>query len=417
MIRLLAMLARVQPGDLLTDRSAHADTHAERSENARRKCARQRHRDKHRDRLHSELAHAAARKQAIGTGGIHRLAREHAGEQRADDAGHAMAGKHVERVVHQRARAELHGGIARHRTQHPDRQRGARAHESRSRRDGHEPDHRPGRRTNGRRATSARDVDEYPRGESGRGRNMCRRKGHGGHVRCREGRPGVETEPAKPEQPGAEEREGHAVRHERRASNHSATSEQERRDKCRSAGAHVHDSSPGKVQGAEPAQPAAVAPYPVRERIVHECRPGEPEEQIRGEAHPLDDGARNQRNGDHREHRLKQREGDMRDRRGVRRIRRGTNARKAPPRQAAECGVARCEGERIADDHPLHGDDAEWSERHHHAVERVLAAHEPTIKEREARHHQHHEGGGHQHPCGITRRDGNGIHASALQDL
>ena len=55
--------------------------------------------------------------------------------------------------------------------------------------------------------------------------------------------------------------------------------------------------------------------------------------------------------------------------------------------------------------------DAERGEAHHQRVERVLAANEPAVEEREPRHHEHHERGGDQHPRGVARGDVGGVHA------
>ena len=56
------------------------------------------------------------------------------------------------------------------------------------------------------------------------------------------------------------------------------------------------------------------------------------------------------------------------------------------------------EGERVADDDPLHADEAERDHGVHHRAEDVFATGHTAIKQREARHHEHHECGGDEHP-------------------
>ena len=77
----------------------------------------------------------------------------------------------------------------------------------------------------------------------------------------------------------------------------------ERRHQRRGAGVHVHDGAAGEVPGAHVRQPAA-APDPVRERRVDDHRPERDERDVGGEAHPLDDGARDQRRRDDAERAL-----------------------------------------------------------------------------------------------------------------
>ena len=56
------------------------------------------------------------------------------------------------------------------------------------------------------------------------------------------------------------------------------------------------------------------------------------------------------------------------------------------------------EGERVADDDPLHADEAERDHRVHHRAEDVFATGHTAIKQREARHHEHHECRSDEHP-------------------
>ena len=62
--------------------------------------------------LHAELRRIAGEK-SVRAGRIHRLRREHARQQRAEDAGNAVTGEDVERVVDARVRTHLHRDVAR----------------------------------------------------------------------------------------------------------------------------------------------------------------------------------------------------------------------------------------------------------------------------------------------------------------
>ena len=88
----------------------------------------------------------------------------------------------------------------------------------------------------------------------------------------RERAAGVEAEPAEPQQPGAEQRERHVVRQQRRARIVAALADDDRGDERGDAGVHVNDGSAGEVERAHVGEPAA-APHPVRDRRVDERAP------------------------------------------------------------------------------------------------------------------------------------------------
>ena len=79
------------------------------------------------------------------------------------------------------------------------------------------------------------------------------------------------------------------------------------------AGVHVHDRAAGEVERAHVGEPAA-APDPVAERAVDQERPQRDEHDVGGEAHPLDDGAGDERRRDDRERALEAHEQQVRDR-------------------------------------------------------------------------------------------------------
>ena len=226
----------------------------------------------------------------------------------------------------------------------------------------------------------------------------------------RERRTGVEAEPPEPEHPRAKQRERHIVRHGRHAFEVASRAEHLGQHQRRDPGADMHDRATGEIQRAQGTQPAAVAPDPVCKGIIDQRGPDQPEREVRHEAHAIDDRAGEERDRDAGEHRLKRRKEQMWQRRRVCRIRNGGHPLKSDKSKAADPVRARTEREAVAEEHPLHCDNGQRPEAHQHGVERALAAHETTVKERQSRHHEQHEGRGNHYPCGITRGDRGRLH-------
>ena len=137
-------------------------------------------------------------------------------------------------------------------------------------------------------------------------------KARAGQLVGRERAAAVEAEPAEPEQPRAEEREGDVVRQDRLAAVVLAGAEHERGDERRDAGVDVHHRAAGEVEHAAAHEPAA-APDPVRHRRVDQQGPERDEGDVGPEPHPLDHGAGDQRGRDDGERALVGHEQDVRD--------------------------------------------------------------------------------------------------------
>ena len=75
-------------------------------------------------------------------------------------------------------------------------------------------------------------------------------------------------------------------------------------NKAGHAGADVHDSSPGKILGAELLNPAAGAPNPVAERGIDDQGPQSDEHHVGAEPHALHQGPGDDGAGDDRESHL-----------------------------------------------------------------------------------------------------------------
>jgi hypothetical protein len=131
-------------------------------------------------------------------------------------------------------------------------------------------------------------------------------------------------------------------------------------------------------------------------RVDHD-RPERRESDPGREAHPLDDGARDERHGDDGEGRLIGEEEEVRNRSP----RFEPDAREPEVVEAAEQRPARGEGQAVAGRGPRQAGGGERSEAHHHRVQGVLRARQAAIEEGEAGGHQQHERGRDQHPGGI----------------
>ena len=140
-----------------------------------------------------------------------------------------------------------------------------RADEARGRGNRDQSDDDRGRRADGGRLAGTRVVEQRPDDE------RSHRREEGGHERqpgdgaCRQSAARVETEPAEPEQTGAQQRERHVVRQQRRAWIVAAFADDNRRDQRRDTGVDVHDRASGEVERTHVGEPAA-APDPVRNR-------------------------------------------------------------------------------------------------------------------------------------------------------
>ena len=66
----------------------------------------------------------------------------------------------------------------------------------------------------------------------------------------------------------------------------------------------------------------------------------------------------------------------------------------------------RAERQAVADEHPLHADQAHDHEALHQDREHVLPAHQPAVEERQPRRHQQHQRGARQHPGRVAGVDG-----------
>ena len=231
------------------------------------------------------------RKQAVAAGGVHEFRGEHAGQQGARDSGHAVAGEHVERVVELRAGPNLDSRIADAGREHTDREPGQRGYVSSGRRDADETDDETGCRADRRDLAGAYQVEPRPSDE---GRGRCGIRVHERERRepvRRECRAGIEAEPAKPEQAGAEQYQRDVVRRNGNTAVIAPWPEEPCGDERGHTGADMDDGAAREVQRTTLQQPPIGAPHPVRQRVVDQRRPEDQEHDVTSEAHPLHDRA------------------------------------------------------------------------------------------------------------------------------
>ncbi len=175
----------------------------------------------------------------------------------------------------------------------------------------------------------------------------------------------------------------------------------QRRDQGRHTGVDVHHSAAGEVEHAASHEPAA-APDPVGHGGVDKQGPKGDKDDVRPEPHPLDHGARDERGGDDGEGGLVGHEEHVRN--GALGL--GAYPIESEVGQAAEQRAALAKGEAVRRNGPGYPDDAQRHEAHHHGVERVLVAHQATVKEGERGGHEQDQRGRDQHPGRIGRNDG-----------
>ena len=167
----------------------------------------------------------------------------------------------------------------------------------------------------------------------------------------------------------------------------------DRRHETRHARQNVHDGTAGEVQCTERLEPTNVAPHPVSHGIVADSRPDEDEDHVGNELHATDDGAGDERRRDDGE-------GTLVGGVCVERIGRRVGGMAASveseygPVERAKAGTdRRTEGEREADEYPLHEDDAHADEGEKELVENVLVVDESTVEEGESWCHQKNQDG------------------------
>ena len=169
----------------------------------------------------------------------------------------------------------------------------------------------------------------------------------------------------------------------------------------------VHHGAAGEIQDAQGAQPAALAPDPVGQGIIHQGHPDEAEEQKRLEAHPFHKGAGDQGRGDHREHHLEGGKEPVGDGLGIVRVGQGPHPvepqKVEPADQPADIGA---EGQGVAVQDPLDPGQGHKDVTQGQGGKQVLPAHHAPVKQGQGRSHQQDQRAAHQQPGGVAGING-----------
>src|SRR5579863_64198 len=214
----------------------------------------------------------------------------------------------------------------------------------------------------------------------------------------------VESEPADPQQTGADNAQHYAVRLHGFMRVALALSEIQRADQRGYAGSNVYHGAAGEVEGGDASaqigvQKTALAPDHVRHREINDERPERRKQDHGAEFHALRVGPGNQRGRDHGEHELIDHVGQMGYGGGIIGVGIGSNAVQERVFQAADERYAFAEDEAVADQSPDHGDQTHQQEAVHHGGEHVLAPDEAAVEKGEpGTGHQQHQGRARQHP-------------------
>ena len=297
--------------------------------------------------------------------------------------------------------------------------------EAAGRRDRDQTGHDPGRQAERGRLALVNPLDQHPAEPRRGGGGLRGGEGRAGECRAIHRAAAVEAEPPEPQQPGAEQRQHHAVgvgdhlrvtrplaEHEHaRQPGHTRGDVDDRaaREVERTHLPEQPDGGSALLRGRDARVEPVERPDHVGQRAVHERHPQHHEHAEGPEANALGDGPADQGRGDDREHPL---EHDVHvDRDVVSRQLRGRfdplqeDEVPTPADQAAvlhakevELDGRWAEGQRVTDRDPVNADDRQRCHALHHGGEDVLAPHHAAVEEGQPRHHEQDERARGQHP-------------------
>lgn len=338
---------------------------------------------------------------------IDSLGAEDAGHESAPYAAHTVATEGVQRVVV--FEMSLDAGdeeVADARRGEADEEGRRAVHEARCGGDADEAGYDAGHEADGGDFLMDEFIQDRPdeAGGAGSDARIGQRLRH--HSGGREACAGVEAEPAEPEEAGAEADIGDIVRTNGCCAEVFPFSDEDGCGESGEAGRYMNDGAAGEVQRAHIADEAAYAPDHVAHRVIHEGAPQQDEEAVCGETRPFHDAAGNDGRRQDGEGHLEHAEQDVWDGGGVIRVGFHTYAIEEGPVQIPDDAAhIRAEGQRISEKEPLHGEDGQADEGHHHRIQRVFAAYEAAIEKAERRRHDEDQQRRHSHIRHIAGRE------------
>ena len=317
-----------------------------------------------------------------------------AGSQRAPSAAHAVHTPDGQGVVNLQLEQQFNCSVADNAGPNANDNRRHCTDKPGGRGNGYQAGHRAGGRADDAGPLAENPGHNYPGNHGGGSSGIGNHKGVNRYAIGGQGAAGVETEPAKPEQPGPQDYHRDVVGRHRLFAKADALADNQRGGQGGDAGIDVYHCAAGKVQRAQAAQPAT-APNPMGQGSIHDSYPQHGEDNECAELHPLGKGAGNQRRGDDGEHTLEYHKSLVRNVVRVWAGLRGADPGQAEPlqvtydTQSAHIGA---EGQAVTPQYPHHAHQAHAHQAVHYGRAGVLAADQAAIEESQPRGHKQDQG-------------------------
>ena len=188
----------------------------------------------------------------------------------APDAADAVAAERIQSIIIAKLCLDNRNGkIANRADQTADDKRRPQRYKACARRDGNQSQHTACARTDQRRLAVSNHINEHPCQHCHCRRDVCGQE----RMCCQTVRlqctAGIEAKPAKPQQRCAEHNKRNIVRQEIALLAAQTLAENQGQHQAGNTGADVHNIAARKVNRTDCRQEAALAPYHVRQRIIH----------------------------------------------------------------------------------------------------------------------------------------------------
>lgn len=219
------------------------------------------------------------------------LRSEETGQQVANDTTNTVDGKDIESLVNAHEELKLGGEVAADATNNTEDNRSPRGNETGTGGDSNQSSDGAGAETDDGPLLLKAVVEQDPGDAADGGGEVGDDAGHDGAHVSSKSRTAVEPEPADPEEDGAEDDVGDVVRpvgQARRLGVARPLADHDREGERRRARRDVHGRTSGEVEPAHHERPPVRVPRPVRDRVVHDGRPHEDEDDARQDARAVD---------------------------------------------------------------------------------------------------------------------------------
>lgn len=212
--------------------------------------------------------------------GGHHVRSKESSEDVTNDAADTVLGKDIERVIDAENELEFGGEVAEDTADNAEDEGRPRRDEAGAGSDGDQAGDGTAAEADRAPLPLQPVVEQAPGQATDRGGDVRHDAGHDGTHVGRQGAAAVEAEPADPEEDGAQDDVGDVVGAVRQPVDlvvAGTLAEHERVGEGSSARADVNRGTTGEVEAAHLERPAVGIPGPVRDRVVHDGRPDEDE--------------------------------------------------------------------------------------------------------------------------------------------